>query len=149
VRRAVMRPSDAGGDPLAALAAAMLSPTALPELAGLQYSPDQLGALLREAPGQATLPIRQGLAEAGKAADLTDIAEARLVIVVDQLEELFTIDRLGDADRDAFVAALETLAKSGLVWVIATMRSDFFDRLETPTASRGAIQMRGLSTTSA
>ena len=35
VRRAVFRPSDAGGDPLAALAAAILSPTALPELAGL------------------------------------------------------------------------------------------------------------------
>jgi formylglycine-generating enzyme required for sulfatase activity len=28
------------------------------------------------------------------------------------------------------VAALEALAKSGLVWVVATMRSDFFDRLE-------------------
>ena len=28
------------------------------------------------------------------------------------------------------MAALEALAKSGLVWVVATMRSDFFDRLE-------------------
>jgi formylglycine-generating enzyme required for sulfatase activity len=28
------------------------------------------------------------------------------------------------------VAALAALAKSGLVWVVATMRSDFFDRLE-------------------
>jgi hypothetical protein len=70
VRRAVMRPSDIGGDPLAALAAAILSPTALPELAGLHYTPEQLGTLLRDAPGQATLPIRQGLSEAGKKADL-------------------------------------------------------------------------------
>jgi hypothetical protein len=128
VRRAVMRPSDSDGDPLTALAAAILSPTALPELAGLQYSLEQLATLLRDAPGQAALPIRQGLAEAGKAAGLTDIAEARLVIVVDQLEEMFTIDRLAPSDRDAFVAALDTLAKSGLVWVVATMRSDFFDR---------------------
>jgi formylglycine-generating enzyme required for sulfatase activity len=134
VRRAVMRPSDAGGDLLAALAAAILSPTALPELGRLQYSPGQLAALLHEAPGQASLPIRQGLTEAGKAAGLTDIAEARLVIVVDQLEEIFTIDRLGQRDRDVFVAALDTLAKSELVWVVATMRSDFFDRLETVPA---------------
>ncbi|HVB18322.1 MAG TPA: SUMF1/EgtB/PvdO family nonheme iron enzyme [Stellaceae bacterium] len=133
VRRAVMRPSDAGGDPLAALAAAILSPTALSELAGLQYTPERLCALLREAPGQAELPIRQGLFEAGRAAEppLTEIAEARLAIVVDQLEEIFTIGRLGQTEREAFVAALDTLAKSGLVWVIATMRSDFFDRLET------------------
>jgi hypothetical protein len=131
VRRAVMRPSDIGGDPLAALAAAILSPTALPELAGLHYTPEQLGTLLRDAPGQATLPIRQGLSEAGKKADLAETAEARLVLVVDQLEELFTIDGLGHEVREAFVAALDTLAKSGLVWVVATMRSDFFDRLET------------------
>jgi formylglycine-generating enzyme required for sulfatase activity len=131
VRRAVMRPSDRGGDPLAGLAAAILSSSALPELSVLQYSPEQLAALLRDAPSQAALPIRQGLAEAGRAAGLTDIAEARLAIVVDQLEELFTIDRLGETDRNAFVAALGTLAKSGLSWVVATMRSDYFDRVET------------------
>jgi formylglycine-generating enzyme required for sulfatase activity len=133
VRRAVMRPSDTGGDPLAALAAAILSPTALPELAVLHYTPGQLGTLLRDAPGQATLPIRQGLSEAGKKAALAETAEARLVLVIDQLEELFTIDSLSHDVREAFVAALDTLAKSGLVWVVATMRSDFFDRLETST----------------
>lgn len=100
----------------------------------MHYSAEQLAALLREAPSQAALPIRQGFAVAGKAAGLTEIAEARLVVVVDQLEEIFTIDRLDDYEREAFVAALNTLAKSGLVWVIATMRSDFFDRLETMTA---------------
>ena len=116
------------------MAAAILSSTALPELAALQYTPDQLAALLREAPGQAALPIRQGLTEAGKTAGLTDIAEARLAIVVDQLEEMFTIDRVDRVSREAFVAALATLATSGLVWVVATMRSDFFDRVETMPA---------------
>jgi hypothetical protein len=133
VRRALLRPSDAGGDPLAALAAAIMSVTALPELSALQYTPETLAALLRDAPGQAALPIRQGLAAAGKAVQppLTNIAEARLNVVVDQLEELFTIERVGQPAREAFVAALEALARSGLVWVVATMRSDFFDRLET------------------
>jgi formylglycine-generating enzyme required for sulfatase activity len=131
VRWGLLRPSDARGDLLDALAAAIQSATALPELAGLEYAPQQLGELLREAPSQAALPIRQGLAAAGAAAGLTKTAEARLVLVVDQLEELFTIEGIGHSARDAFVAALEVLARCGLVWVIATMRSDFFDRLET------------------
>ena len=76
-------------------------------------------------------PIRQALGEAGRAAGLSEAGEARLAIVVDQLEELFTQDGCHAAEREAFVTALEALAKSGLVWVVATMRSDFFDRLET------------------
>jgi hypothetical protein len=103
VRRAIMRPSDAGADLFAALASAILSRPALPELAGLQYGAEQLSALLHDAPAQAALPIRQGLAEAGKRAEppLTDIAEARLVIVVDQLEEIFTIGGLNQNDSEA------------------------------------------------
>ena len=42
---------------------------------------------------------------------------------------MFTIDRIHMSEREAFVAALDALARCGLVWVIATMRSDFFDRL--------------------
>jgi len=68
VRWGVLRPSDTSGDPLDGLAAAILSATALPELAGLQYTPEQLGTLLRSAPAQAVLPIRQGLAAAAKPA---------------------------------------------------------------------------------
>ena len=131
VRHAIVRPSDCGNDLLGALAAAMISSTALPELKSLQYDQAALTELLKDAPAQAKLAIRQGLAAAGKAANLSEIAEARLLLVVDQLEELFTRDAVPQADRDAFVTALEALAKSGLVWVIATMRSDFFDRLET------------------
>ncbi|HEX3860510.1 MAG TPA: SUMF1/EgtB/PvdO family nonheme iron enzyme [Stellaceae bacterium] len=131
VRCALLRPSDEGNEPIAALAAAILAPAALPELAGLQYNIETLTALLREAPGQASLPIRQGLAAASVAAGLTEIAEARLIIIVDQLEELFTVEGFGQSLREAFVAALDALARSGLVWVVTTMRSDFFDRMET------------------
>jgi formylglycine-generating enzyme required for sulfatase activity len=130
VRWGLTRPSDSAADPLDGLAAAILSATALPELGGLQYTTERLAALLREAPGQAAMPIRQGLAVAGAAAGLTETAEARLALVVDQLEELFTVEGFGDEARQAYIAALEALARSGLVWVVATMRSDFFDRLE-------------------
>jgi len=73
VRRAVMRPSDTGSDPLAALAAAILSPIALPELAGLHYTPERLCTLLTKLPEEACLPIEQGLSEAGKNADLGSV----------------------------------------------------------------------------
>jgi tetratricopeptide (TPR) repeat protein len=133
-RRAVLRPGDQPDDLMRGLAAAIMAPTALPELARLRYTPERLADLLREAPKQAILPIEQGLAEAAKVAALTEIAEARLVLLVDQLEELFTIQTIGEEQRNAFVAALAALAQSGLVWVVATMRSDFFDRIDTVPA---------------
>ena len=131
VRHAVFRPSQGEGSLLARLATAILSPTALPELTSLQCDHASLTEMLRDAPAQVKLPIRQGLAMAGQAAALTAVAQARLVIVVDQLEELFTLDDVTQEEREAFVTSLRALAESGLVWVIATMRSDFFDRLET------------------
>lgn len=130
VRHTSFRPSDGDGDLLAKLATAIMANSALPELTSLQYDVNSLRKLLADAPEQAGLPIRQGLAAASRSADLTEIAEARLLIVIDQLEEIFTDDRVTDEERDSFVAALEVLAKSGLVWILATMRSDFFDRLE-------------------
>src|SRR5260370_31853825 len=39
---------------------------------------------------------------------------------------------------ERYVAALAALARSGLVWIIATMRSDFFDRI-TPLRSLAAV----------
>ncbi len=130
-RRAVMRPADQPDDLMRGLAAAIMAPPALPELASLRYTPERLADLLREAPQQAILPIEQGLSESGKAASLTEIAESRLVLLVDQLEELFTIQTLTHEQRDDFVSALAALAQSGLVWVVATMRSDFFDRIDS------------------
>jgi formylglycine-generating enzyme required for sulfatase activity len=134
IRHALLRPSDQGGHPIEALAAAMMQHgTALPELAHapLDYTVESLAALLREAPAYAVPPMRQALGKAGQAAGLAGAGEARLVIVVDQLEELFTQEQLPASEREIFVTALEALAQSGLVWVAATMRSDFFDRLET------------------
>lgn len=66
--------------------------TALPELAlaPLDYTVESLIALLRQAPSHAAAPIRQTLGQASRAARLSVAGEARLVIVVDQLEELFT-----------------------------------------------------------
>jgi hypothetical protein len=131
VREAITRPG-AAGDPVSGLAAALLGETALPELARapLEYTADRLARLLRKVPDEAAQPIRQGLSAAGQAARLTEHGEARLLLVVDQLEELFTAEAILEEARERYASALHALASSGLVWVIATMRSDFFDRLE-------------------
>jgi len=61
----------------------------------------------------------------------------RLVLVVDQLEELFTVERISSDERRRFVDLLAGLVRSGLVWVVATMRIDFWHRAhETPELVR-------------
>ena len=130
VRTAMLRPGDADAGPISALAGALLAEQALPELSGLRYDPDRLEALIREAPKQLAFAVEQGLARAAEG-KLAEEGEARLLVVVDQLEELFTAERITPADRELFVQALDALAASGHAWVVATMRSDFFDRLES------------------
>ena len=71
--------------------------------------------------------------DARRCADVRRILKpraARLVLVVDQLEEIFTLPRFRDSPGAAadFVSALAALARSGNVFVIATLRSDFFGR---------------------
>ncbi|MDE5446374.1 SUMF1/EgtB/PvdO family nonheme iron enzyme [Bradyrhizobium sp. CSA207] len=114
-----------------ALADAIIAPTALPEISAFHWTSRDLGSLLREAPKQAVVAIQQGLAMAATAAGLVKGSEARLLLMIDQLEELFTGEEIAQSDRNAFVAALDSLARCGLVWIVATMRSDFFHRLES------------------
>lgn len=136
-RFCVFRPGD-GGDPLEALAAALLGRTALPELTGCSDSsgqnidPLRLAAILRDRPGECAAIVPQALGRvAGALArqlSLETVPAARLAVVVDQFEELFTRPGTAPEQRERFVAALSVLARSGAVWVIATMRSDLYAR---------------------
>ncbi len=56
--------------------------------------------------------------------------QARLALVIDQMEEIFTDIRIDALARDAFLAVLHALAHDGRTWIIATLRSDFFARCE-------------------
>jgi tetratricopeptide (TPR) repeat protein len=133
-RLAAMRPAEQAGNPLGALADAILA--ALPELAALLYDSRRLAAMLAAAPEQAVFAIEQGLHQAGRNANppLARHGEARLILLADQMEELFTDADAEPRARFAFTAALQALARSGLAWVIATLRSDYVDRLEAEPA---------------
>jgi len=131
-RRGRMRPSDAPSDLLAGLARALLAEEALPQIEDLGFDANELAELLREAPAQASGPIERALeATAESFAEEKGLPEppaARCLLVLDQMEELFTLGDATDEERAAFVAALQALAESGQVWIVATMRSDFFPR---------------------
>ncbi len=109
-----------------------MAPQALPELAAAGVDAHALAKLLREAPDQAGLPLSVGLkrtAETIAAAErLLQPPVTRLALVVDQMEELFSADRVNEQQRAGFVKALAALARSGQVWIIGTMRSDFYPR---------------------
>ena len=121
-RRAIFEPSDSTGDSLDGLAAALLTDTALPEL-NEATTEDELAKLLRDTPEAAIPLLRSTLKTIGKSS-----GESRLVLAIDPLEEIFSRPGASHEDRQKFIAALDALARSGLVWVIGTMRSDFYER---------------------
>ena len=119
-RHAVVRPSDGLGDPLQALARAIVDAT-VPDggsaaaVSSLAEAPDTIAA---------RTIVRLDAIDAGPTG-----SGCHLVLVVDQLEEAFSDERIDDAARAAFFAAIDALARSGRVWIVATVRSDAYPRV--------------------
>jgi YD repeat-containing protein len=133
-RRAVMRPGDAGGDPIVALVRALAADgVGLPELIGKQMTRDDLAEFLASGGNPAFLFTRvlRELADAGRdRLGLLPHEQARLVLLIDQLEELVTRPEITAEQRILFARTVAALASSGVAWVIATVRSDLWHRLE-------------------
>ena len=144
-RHAVMRPTDQDGQLLLAVAQAIMSPTAFPELKAVGWTPEDLARVAADKPQQMIDAIRHAAGVAARGERLADASDVRLCIVVDQLEELFTAGIPKSAIHE-FTRLVTLLARSDLVWVIATLRSDFYHRLdETPDllllAERGMYRL--------
>jgi WD40 repeat protein len=136
-RRAVMRPAGHPDGPFAALAEALLADTSLPELSSATQGAEALARHLAVAAADPTFSLVKVLDQIEAAArargDLLAVETTRLAVVVDQLEELFTSAEVTVADRVAFIRCLDGLARSGPIFVLATMRSDYWHRAaETP-----------------
>jgi hypothetical protein len=131
-RWSLVRPGDATGDALDALAQSLFGDTALPELRAGGIDAARLARTLRDNPDDIDLivgPTLRGIAAAEQHRRAADRhLQARFLVVIDQMEELFSRDWLDEPGRVRYVAALGGLARSGLVWVVATMRSEFFAR---------------------
>lgn len=123
-RRAVFRPTDVRGDLFTGLAKALLRDNALPSLDEDKDGPEELAKVLRQSPGAAASMIKGALSRE-KRKDGSS-ANARLALLVDQMEEMYTQDEVTQEDREALVDVLDALARCGRVWVIGTLRSDFY-----------------------
>lgn len=118
-RHAIFMPGTAAKDLCGGLARVLCS--ALPELRESDTSLESLAAGLRENPA---LTCRLVLSEALGSG-------VRLFLLLDQFEEIFSHSSIGPDDRDAFIAAVDALARCGSAWVVATVRSDFYDECQT------------------
>jgi tetratricopeptide (TPR) repeat protein len=80
------------------------------------------------APERLEAAIEEALSRAERGASLPPELRARLVLVIDQLEELFTAVARDEANR--FIDLVDRLARSGRIWVVATLRGDYFSHLD-------------------
>jgi hypothetical protein len=156
-RHALTRPGGAG-DPFDTLADALLAKSALPELQDATSSQEarDLASQLRKDPDGVAVRItkvtdqladqkldplsgnqkEEGLpakenenVEIAKPTDSTQVKPmTQLALVVDQLEELFT--RFSPVLQQKYIAALCALANCQRVFIIATLRSDFYPQYQ-------------------
>lgn len=143
LRRVVFRPSDAHADEdlFDALARRVTESvgegTGLVELLGHSMTVADLARHLREASAHPDLPfamVLDRLAEGARARGrMLEYEKAKCILIVDQLEELFTVERVRTEERKRFIELMGGLVRSGIVWLVATMRADFWHRAaETP-----------------
>ncbi len=118
-RQLTVLPSALGDDLLGALIEQLARPTVLPELreGGIPLS-DVVEAFKKDAETATNLTIKRALYQASKDRG----GGTRLLILIDQLEEIFT---LSSERREPFLTAIEALVGTGDIWVVATVRSDF------------------------
>ena len=139
-RSIVVVPRELGTDLLRAFANALYHPkeqrgashVGLPELADGDYpTADAFAALAAGSPASAAAPVLRALDRALQSAQPPKAGSRSaerigLIVAIDQLEELLSSPA---ADRQTLVRLLTELAASGRVWIAATMRNDFYDRL--------------------
>lgn len=127
-RRAILRPGIA---PFAALAEALTAPAAVPEIIAPEQSLPGFAQHVADAPTNAAYAVSTTLAtlrrqslQAGQPG-----RGIQLVLVVDQLEELFSNPRITPPMMSRFVECIDRLACTEGVYVVATMRSDYWHRV--------------------
>jgi tetratricopeptide (TPR) repeat protein len=142
-RVASLRPGEHADGPFAAMAAQLFKsseelepeeqgqPPALPEIANSDYpTPADLAKLLAHAGPTTIRPVLGALdrvaADERRTGGYDRPVTARLLLLVDQLDELFAAT-VAPETRHSFAELLGFFAESGRVWVIATLRADFYE----------------------
>lgn len=112
----IVTPSELGSDPFAALLERLSAPSVLPGIRSEGVAFSEVVDSFRNDASTAIILLKQAIAAASKERR----GGVRVILLVDQLEEVF-----GLSDRTAFLTLIEALTRSGVVWVVATIRGDF------------------------
>ncbi|MDQ3765304.1 MAG: helix-turn-helix domain-containing protein, partial [Actinomycetota bacterium] len=118
-----------GAHPLAALVAGVAEQTGADpaEVIAVAGDPQRLAAFLAEAVAAYAGELREAS------------SSARVVLIVDQFEEIFTECRI-EAERQAFIGALCAAARSGVALVVLGVRADFYGSCLAYPALLSALQ---------
>ena len=145
-RVAVMRPGDSPTGPFTALATALMQDApglpneeegrgpALPEIGGGDSrTPAELAAVLHNADATAAIkPIVNALFRISTVEHDRERYNREvccdLVLLIDQFEELFAAS-VSEAERTRFIDLMAALVGTGHIWLVATLRADFYARM--------------------
>jgi hypothetical protein len=130
-RRLAIKPNQLGPTPAFGLVNALMSPQAIPELEtwrmDIDYSEakDNFESWLT----RFSMRVSDALKSAGEKQGTT-----RLVLLLDQMEELFSDQSVTSKAINQLFETLETLARSGQIWILATVRGDFYHHCQAVPA---------------
>jgi formylglycine-generating enzyme required for sulfatase activity len=130
-RKCVFRPGDAAECLVDSLASALMDFEVLPELGAGGMNPAKLSQIMKKNPRGIARQLETALDTLAAAAkERRGRGDARLLLVIDGLEEAFAGDQFTAEDRTQFFLNLTGLVSSRAVWLIVTARSEFVDLLD-------------------
>lgn len=91
---------------------------------------------LRDEPGGAILVIKQWIRTESQAIG----GNVKLLLICDQMEELWTGASISVEDRECFLKVLDVLCRSGDITILGTLRSDFYAQAQQ---SQTFLDMKG------
>lgn len=112
----------------------------LPELNDAATQRDDVLAGLAASP---ELTVKLSIAPAFHKASIRSGGPLRILLLLDQLEELWTGRQITDAERTQFLEVVEALARCSQVSVLATLRSDFYSQAQQSDVFLRLKQDRG------
>lgn len=129
-RWAQFKPSDSPDDLIGGLARALFRSNALPESAPDEATQTVILKQIQQSPHALEAHIFSSLNFIKQSKDYRQQFQVKLLIVIDQFEELFTLPGITESDRQDLISLLHSLVSSGHSLVMCTMRSDFFAQCE-------------------
>ena len=124
IRHAIFKPNDNQNDLIYSLANAIFK-AFQEEFKFFGYTPNKLKEIFTKSSRYSINPIKRAINKIKERKNLIQDAKVRVVLVIDQFEEIFTNRAFLNKEREQFINLIDAFVKSGFIWVLGSMRSDF------------------------